>query len=118
MSNKKEKTIEAYERLISVYQEPPPGYTFYTGLCPLCKIHIRSRCLGCPNRSEHVARCDVSNSPTLEKVASLNLSYIDIPEIRLARAKAIKQIIEIIKDLPASRFTKRGWKYFSEIEGL
>ncbi len=121
--NKKERTIEAYRKLISIYRDPPPHHLFGNVVyCPLCKVHKSGgclSCLGCPNAKapnrNSLGSCDISLSPTLK----LLIVEMDTSEpTRFARANAIEKIIEILKDIPSSRFTVRGWKHFSEIQGL
>ena len=114
--SKKERTIKAYKKLISLYRDPPKGHAFCNRVvCPLCAIHDPG-CKGCPNRRLNRSNCDSSLSPTLGQVVHFRgrPSHLD-------RADAIEQIIEIIeilKDIPSSRFTVKGWRYFKEIKGL
>ncbi len=111
--SKKEQTIRAYKKLISLYRDPPKDHEFCNRVgCPLCAIHDPG-CKGCPNRRLNRSNCDPDLSPTLRQVLYLNErpAYLD-------RADAIEQIIEILEDIPSSRFTAKGWKYFEEIKGL
>jgi len=117
---KKKETIQAYEKLVQLYRKPPAGHLYCcTEDCPLCAIH-RPTCLGCPNRGRTLSGCYIDGylRPSFWEVTQ----YVDLGNItrKLANARAdtIEQIIEILKGIPAIRFTVGGWEYFEEIDGI
>jgi hypothetical protein len=107
-------TIWAVDRIIYKYLNPQKFDVmedyFEVRNCPLCEIHrvyydSIIDCTGCPLANKHGGYgCELFESfrTACEKRTPENFEL---------RAKFFKVLKEKIRDLPESRFTKRGWEY-------
>ncbi len=138
---KKERTIKGIVELINRY-EHPHGKTFFTEKsCPLCKIHKKqftflngvpkmSICKGCPMASLsggmgciNTASYTDANSWMINhrEVTAINENWVynkangDAPIEFHVRALFHMKMLAIIRQLPSSRFTRNGWRYFQEL---
>ncbi len=118
---KKWRTWRACRELAAKYREPEGEIFFTLGSCPLCKLHTRTAldsCRGCPlARKCGDEGCYEFNSNDIAQ------EYHEEHEEKLepnpafeARAAFFDKIIPILEKIPASRFTKKGWKYFNELD--
>ncbi len=109
---KKERTIKACRELAAKYRKPKGEVFFSYTECPLCSIPYNALfddCEGCPLADEDGERgCG--------KFRTYREAYSGYPEAYEARAAFFDRIIPILEKIPASRFTKRGWKYFDELD--
>ena len=124
---KKWRTIKACRELAAKYREPEGRCFFEIGHCSICDIHYKDdnwdrKCVGCPLANEcggggcgHFA----SNYTAQEYLRShqYNTDKIILTNPAFdARAAFFDKIIPILDRIPAERFTKRGWKYFNELD--
>lgn len=117
---KKERTIKACRELAAKYRDPEERGFFMHITCTLCRIfkvrwlfwrwRYSPNCKGCPLARE-TGGMGCGSFKTY-RAASLSRSR-DAFE---ARAAFFDKIIPILEGIPASRFTKRGWKYFDELD--
>ena len=103
---KKWRTIKACWELAAKYREPEGKEFFFTRSCPLCSIH--NNCLGC-SMADHGLGCVRFKSYIYAQAAEGQKGFN-------ARAAFFDKIIPILEGIPASRFTKKGWKYFDEMD--
>lgn len=111
---KKERTIKACRELAAKYRKPEGKEFFRYAECALCKISgkmlsYQDNCYGCPladkNGQQGCGKFRTYRNALNEKRGAFN-----------ARAAFFDKIIPILEKIPASRFTKRGWEYFSELD--
>ncbi|KKM61140.1 hypothetical protein LCGC14_1534710 [marine sediment metagenome] len=111
---KKERTIKACRELAAKYREPEgKGLFFRRDSCPLCLIHdpnYSAGCVGCP-LADKGGDTGCIDFRTYKRANRCRTSYS-----YNARAAFFDKIIPILEGIPASRFTKRGWKYFDELD--
>lgn len=112
---KKERTIKACRELAAKYRNPEGKRFFHDEYCPLCIIHLCG-CEGCPLANEDGALgCYYFNSAKAAMKMSKQTDCVPNPAFN-ARAAFFDRIIPILEKIPASRFTKNGWKYFDELD--
>lgn len=124
MSTKKQRTLKAVRDLEEKYRFPDGQEFFNADFCALCHIHntggvfYLSRCIGCPLAAEDGQPGCMDFSTYLEaKIAHKRIEVS--PRARRtfnARADFFKKIYPILEAIPPERFTKRGWKYFNELD--
>jgi hypothetical protein len=114
---KKERTIKAFEKLAWRYRNPLGLIFFTSSHCPLCVIHDMMRgCRGCPLASKrgHGECFDFTSCRNARK-KNRELTHIDSHDKPckefIKRAEFFEKYLPVIKKWPASRFTKKGWKY-------
>ncbi len=118
---KKERTIKACRELAAKYREPEGKVFFDFGKCSLCVISGRSArdngdCLGCPMASSgKTTEWGCVDFTSYEEAVCAD-RYNEKNSAFEARAAFFDKIIPILEGLPASRFTKRGWKYFEMLD--
>lgn len=138
--DKKERTLRGCRELAENYRNPVGKTFFNIHACPLCKIHYKmfmpnkmlksSPCRGCPLANKYGnSGCIKFKSGELARDtlmrASPSIYLNDLPieietankikEAFEARAKFFDKIIPILKKIPASRFTRKGWRYFYKL---
>lgn len=118
---KKERTIKACRQLAAKYREPEGKVFFILESCPLCKLHTLGacdNCQGCPLAKENGNEgCYEFDSNDIAQ------GYYEEHDEKLepnpafeARAAFFDRIIPILEGIPASRFTKKDWKYFDMLD--
>jgi len=122
---KKRLTIEAHQQIAKKYRTATDEECLFNHhSCPLCRIHgvpsiiHANNCRGCPLANKEGAMgCDEFLSYQ-EAINYFNRSlYLIIPNNSFdKRAKFHEKLIPILEQIPAKRFTKKGWKYFEEVE--
>ena len=118
---KKERTIQACRELAAKYREPEGKVFFDFCECSLCMIHGRlardnGDCLGCPMASSgKMTEWGCVDFTSYEEAASADLYNEKNPAFEV-RAAFFDKIIPILEGIPTSRFTKKGWKYFNELD--
>ena len=117
MKSNKQKFLDAAELLIKMYS--PGGSRWVIRAfdrsdsdCPLCKITDRMKTADC-------TPCPLANKENFMGCLLFE-SYKDV--MRRDGYKALtkrkefwQKTIPILKNIPAKRFTKTGWKYFEEL---
>lgn len=130
---KKERTIKACRELAAKYRKPEGEHFFRIDSCPLCPIHnigdyANGGCRGCPLSLNYNAvgyesdKCGAAGCNEFSSHLKAENYYFECrmpikpnPAFE-ARAAFFDKIIPIFEKIPASRFTKRGWKYFKELD--
>lgn len=104
----KEKVIRAIKKLIK------DRYTDGLDIaCPLCSIF--SGCKGCPSACKGVSTgCE--KQPTFFAWLAHSKDKILGPLVSKNRKVKWQKALPIIEKLPASRFTRRGWTFFYELQ--
>lgn len=128
MSNKS-RTIQACRDLAEKYRKPQGKDFFLAKSCNLCIIHAKLvedylNCHGCPLAEESgLAGCSGfrSNQNARRALLPTALGITYSPNKRTSvhfyrRAEFFERIIPLLEQIPASRFTKKGWKYFKELD--
>ena len=124
MTNK-DRTILACWKLAEKYRKPQGEKFFLPGSCPLCKIHDRFTCKGCPLATETGKsgcwqfKSNIKAQAFLSKFDSLLNLYPAKNKTSItfiSRAEFFEKIIPILEKIPAKRFTKKGWTYFNELD--
>lgn len=110
---KKERTIRACRELAAKYREPEGEKFFSYADCPLCLMHYC--CGGCPLANEDGFR-GCGKFRTYQKAVQHSQYNQRACKTFNARAAFFDKIIPILEEIPASRFTKKGWKYFDELD--
>ena len=134
METYKERTIKAFERIIRKYRDPLGRRFFAYPDCPLCSIHAYGdidgyepvSCRGCPladidGRVGCTSFISYIYAYTAIKESLSGMRYVSnvsasIKEAFDARAKFFEKYLSVIKNIPAERFTREGWKYFDELD--
>ena len=84
--------------------------TAFTGDCKICKLFKNDRILRC-------FPCPFANKKGIDGCYEfIRIKKIVIDERTFNQMK--KEGLKILRNIPAKRFTKKGWKYFKEIEHL
>ena len=116
---KKERTIKACRELAAKYRAPEGKTFFALEVCPLCTVHADTvnECHGCP-----LALMDGDEGCYQFNSNERAFDYYEETDIIApnpafnARAAFFDKIIPILEGIPASRFTKRGWRYFDMLD--
>jgi len=128
---KKQRTIRACRELARKYRDPQGEYFFTYDDCLLCKIHFfrnfidsKNNCLGCPLANKDGKKgCIEFKSfnkayKKFNEISSLSTFFYEdlkTPKEFIKRAEFFEKIIPILERIPAERFTKKGWRYFDEL---
>lgn len=125
---KKERTIKACRELAAKYREPEGKTFFSTVSCPLCDIHEGFYdCIGCPLADDcgedgcvefttYLEAAEVARVNGCFKIPTPESAKMPIQRAFDARAAFFDKIIPILEKIPASRFTRKGWEYFDELD--
>ena len=126
--NKKQRTIKACKELARKDRNPRGETFFNADSCPLCPIHHGgSNCQGCPlARKGGLIGCYRFKTYIEAKEAKVKFPDLSVTRVKSHQVKNIKstfnaratffdKIIPILERIPASRFTKKGWRYFEEL---
>ena len=132
MTNK-DKTLQAKDELIIKYTErkmPKAHLGFFSTFnCPLCIIHSHDNCRGCPlanifghpgctsfeSYNKIMVRVDRMRKNNHSKNYGIILQDPELIESMLKRIEFWKKVTPILEEMPASRFTRKGWKYTGNI---
>lgn len=138
MTNK-QRTIKACKELEKKYLDPYGKKFFKFTVCPLCDVHGRLSlwlfltCRGCPlaNESGGCGCLDFRSFRIAEYSINRESESIESKSITeendsmfsgvwkkafKCRSNFFKRIIPILEQIPVERFTKKGWKYFKELD--
>lgn len=122
---KKWRTWKACRKLAAKYREPEGKVFFNYSECPLCQITVDAfcgDCRGCPlaykNGTKGCGKFRTYRRAYARAYERYSFNLAFTPDVVTfnARAAFFDKIIPILEKIPAKRFTKKGWRYFDELD--
>jgi len=108
--NKKQRTLKALDALI-IDVKNNDYEVRYSSTCKFCIIHYSiinsGECVGCPFASTY------GDVGCFRFKLYSTLKNLDATPATIAQLEAMRHALNTI---PAERFTRKGWKYFTELE--